>query len=316
MSGMNNGPPETMAMPVARPPRRSKWRCWWPWLSALAIVLLVVLFIALAPIYRHAQLLEFVCELQKQGISTWIRHIEPDWIHPIAPYLPQSVKDSFDALESDVTLRGEKITANSVVECSKLPNIRSLSFVDTPNINDAALVSLAAMKSLRFVSLENTGVTGEGFPSLADLPGFERIGIRGRLTESGVERLLACGPVVINEAIRLDSVQLQGVEVTNVDGSKSIKEGDRIAIRGSFISSRFSPIKAHINWISVDSIDVSAASDVKSEANGIYSFRINPFVRGLRVGRHKIGVSVKLQIGSYVYGLADLGEVEFEVKPR
>jgi hypothetical protein len=168
-------------------------------------------------------------------------------MRPIADDLPESVVRWFSTPESNVTLEGEKVTADSVVQCLQLPTVRRLYFYDTPNINDVALKPLADVQSLEALGFRNAQVSGEGFPSLEQLPKFNRVFLKKcPLTEAGLEHLLKCARIEIAGDIHLESIKLGSVEVTNRNGSKTIKEGELITVRGSFISHRFVPFSVYM----------------------------------------------------------------------
>jgi len=264
--------------------------------------------------------------LRQLGVTATIRSKEPDWIRPFKKYLPERVIEIFLVKECSVTLTGDKVTKQSLSSLRQLPKVTALIFTDTPNIDDDSLAALTELYSLEHLWVNGTRLSGVGFVHLQALPNLQSILFdNNALTEKGIEQLVSMKPTIQAFDVVLDSVKANGFELTGQDGSKSIKVGDLITVRGSFFSNHFVPkdVNVIVYRMQLREVEGGATSDLM-EFSGIpttdekqgYRFNITSKEGIQYPGKYRVEVDFyipKRNSGQPAVGVT-LGSSEFEVK--
>ena len=299
-------------------------RRWWPVLALLAIFVLVLIsfgLITLVAENRQERFNQFIESLTQQGVIVTISSHMPNWIGGYKKYLPASIVDLLTIKETKVELTGDKVTKHTLACLAQFPNVTTLVFEDTSNIDDDSLALLSEIKSLELLILNGTRLSGEGIVHLQNLTNLRLIAFgKNELTEKGIEQLLSMKTDIRADEIKLESVKPLSLEVTDLHGSKSIKSGELLTIRASFASTHFVPkfiwVNAHRKIDSDQSEGFQSFPGTHSTyEKGVYQFTINSEKVMQKPGRYRVEVSFfvtelydRLAIGM------KLGEVEFEVK--
>lgn len=326
---MGATPVEKSEFKVIPTPRLFWLRRWWLWFLVVAFVSIFACYQWNA--YQKEKFNRYLLELDQHGIKVEVILVnEQLWLLPYVKHLPSFVAERLASQKTSVIFVGDEITADSLRCLEKMPTVTSITFKDTPNLEDASFAHLAHLQSLTQLDLINTPISEAVIIHLQNLPKLSKLTIeeKNSLSESVIDQLLVMKPTIYVHVHKAESVKAGVLEMISSSGSQSVNVGDYIGFRGSFTSTHFVPDHIFVTYYQPsDRTDVfgfqiwrntaGTRGEITSGTNDIYQFSVDTSFRFRKAGQYKAKVELVVknsdQNSSSEISFV-LGVKEFEVK--
>jgi len=310
-------------------PRLFWLRHWWLWFLVVAFASIFACYQWNG--YKKEKFNRYLLELDQHGIKVEVKLVnEQPWLLPYVKHLPLFVAERLASQKTSVIFVGDEITPDSLSCLEKLPNVTSITFKNTPNLDDASFAHLAHVQSLTQLDLINTPISSAGLIHLQNLPKLSQITIEenNSLSESVIDQLLVMKPTIYVHGLKTESVKTAVLEMISSSGSQSVNAGDYIGFRGSFTSMHFVPDHIFVTYYQPsDRANVfgfktwrntgGTRGEITNGTNDIYQFSVDTSFPFTKAGRYKAKVELVLK-NSDEYSSSEisfaLGVKEFEVK--
>lgn len=280
------------------PEDRPSWlrRC----LRFFAIVFLIIFICCVfghtCSSYQREKLKQLLHELDQQGIKVEIRTADPRasehrWLHQYQKYLPAFITELLEPSETSVKFNGYEVTPESLSVLAKLSNVTSVYLDGCYYIDDEALHQFSNLKSLTYLSIYKSPISGHGFIALQNLPKLRGIYLYPNywLDDNAIDQILRIKQLKYVQLEGVKSVVPGKIDITGPNNSKAIKVGEIVTFRGAFTSTHFVPKEVTADcYLYEGNHELKTAGRAKGFAteggNGRYHF--NFVTQGLGVGHY------------------------------
>jgi hypothetical protein len=201
-------------------------------IGMMFLIAFAVLGLALRDKYNEVSYQRLVRDLGRQGVKVNRYTEKAEWTYgPWGRKVPRFFSSCFDTHAVNVEVQGKTLTPEALKQVFKLPGLKHLMFHKTACVDREAMELIAQAHTLVSLHLIDDLVTDESLQLLGELPRLVSIYVESPLvTEASLDQLRmfkqiqSIGLRVPPE--KLQSMQLQSVEVRSPSGSTVLRVGD------------------------------------------------------------------------------------------